>query len=314
MKTTLLVIVSMFYVGILNAQINPAIQKRTADTTKAYAKNNRPKVDPKIVPPFELLTDSTAIPGTFIAAGEKGALIYSINESRAWRRSIFTRQSLSFNALDVNPKTGVVMAVGEGSMLVKSANQGRSFVRLDGSIFGKYEPLQSIRCHANGRWIIIDTSHLWMSDNDGKNWSNIVKPEFLNCIEGGSDSTWYGAGPHGLFYTSSDNGNSWTKTTIDGIGDIQKVFYSETQILVLSDSTVKRSLDNGITWSKVQQGNGTWFAVASAYDGKTRVNAGKNGEIQNFIRYNPVTGELEGSIVKSPVDADLKEVIFVPKQ
>lgn len=188
-----------------------------------------------------------------IAVGENGTILRKVNGSSRWIIQQSTTQT-NFKAVQVISSSDAV-AVDDAGKIFTSTDSG---INWTGASSSPQDLLAAEDLHFTSLqdgWVIgqgYNNGALFHTTNGGSNWTAV--PDFMgyyNSLDVQGTNMWASSPTLGLFYRSTDNGNSWIEGNLPGqpyqIQDMD--FYNESVGYAIGFAgQVFRSSDAGITW------------------------------------------------------------------
>jgi photosystem II stability/assembly factor-like uncharacterized protein len=233
-----------------------------------------------------------------VAVGERGHVLLSDDEGKAWRqaRSVPTRTTLTcVHATDAN----TLWAAGHGGMILRSGNGGETWSIVTGSADGP-DVLLCIRVDADGRGLAMGGFGIALATADGgKNWKPLsllpgeAGEKHLNRLFVSAAGTWLIAAEGGQVLRSNDPvAVKWTavKTPYNGSLWTGLALPNGTLLACGMRGNIVRSADDGLTWKHLPiAGAGSFTGAALLPDGRP-VLVGVDGTI--------VVGDAAGEVFR----------------
>jgi photosystem II stability/assembly factor-like uncharacterized protein len=215
-----------------------------------------------------------------VAVGERGHVLLSDDEGKAWRqaRSVPTRTTLTcVFATDAN----TLWAAGHGGMILRSADGGETWSAVTGSADGP-DVLLCIRVDADGRGLAMGGFGIASATADGgKTWKPLsllpgeAGEKHLNRLFVSPAGTWLIAGEGGQVLRSADRGDpsamKWAavKTPYNGSLWTGLALPSGALLACGMRGNIVRSVDDGLTWKHLPiAGAGSFTGAALLPDGR----------------------------------------------
>jgi len=221
----------------------------------------------------DLLWDIAASPRGFVAVGNSGVILQSVDGSEWMQRPAGTAQTLRSVTTSANGEQTV--AVGAGGVIISWDEPGLGSPRDRRS--GTDRPLLGI-AEGGGRWVAVGGVGTVLWSDDLEQWQVADAP-----TGGDFFAVTYGAGrfvavaDDGSVSTSTD-GVAWVTTRPDGTAWLWDVTFGGSQFVVTgSGGTVLRSAD-GQSWERAESGT-TQALRGVTYANETFVTTGSNGVI-----------------------------------
>lgn len=135
---------------------------------------------------------------------------------------------------------------------------------------------------ATDPYLVFSGSISYYRSANGTSWSEFSMPSDINlqAVTASGTRILVGGSTGGGFY--SDNGTTWTATTIFTVGGVENLFYTGTRFIALNNNASQNFGDStdGITWNRRDIGTGTIDSsgnLVGNYDGTTYAIADQNG-------------------------------------
>jgi photosystem II stability/assembly factor-like uncharacterized protein len=209
------------------------------------------------VNPSKLLLLGSARSGKrLVVVGERGRILYSDNEGKAWKVSdtpvLTTLTAVAFS----DDKNGV--ATGHRGTLLVTKDGGSSWQEAKSTIKDG-NSLLAVWVHGEDAIAIGAYGNYLETHDTGRTWTQrkIIGEDFdrhLNGIVGGKDGALLIAGESGTLAVSADGGRNWktVKSPYEGTF-FGALGLADGSLLVFGmRGTVLRSTDNGANWTKVE--------------------------------------------------------------
>lgn len=183
------------------------------------------------------------------------------------------------------PTDGVVWAVGQGGKIVRSNDDGRTWVRQPAATDAN---LQSITAWDAARAVVVgnDAAVLTTADS-GRSWQPVAGlPEEsagrkLVRVKRAADGRAYAVGEYGVVLATMDMGHAW-----ESLGKKEDVTWNDiaankdTLILVGEFGRIRRSTDGGSNWNDIASPlKSSLLGVAFSADGLLAVAVGLDGAV-----------------------------------
>jgi hypothetical protein len=208
-----------------------------------------PQDSERVGPVIDLMGFSVVGPSHYVASGHPGpgtdlpdpvGLIESTDGGRTWEPVSRTGES-DFHALDAWP--GGVIALGES---LERSDDLRSWSPLE-TPAGLYDVSSP-----DGLSVIATTPDgLQMSGDGGRSWQPASDAPLLQFVEHANTDLAVGLSPDGVLYRTADAGASWERAGDVGETPVALAVspVEPNQVLVLTSSGVRASVDGGATFS-----------------------------------------------------------------
>jgi photosystem II stability/assembly factor-like uncharacterized protein len=231
-----------------------------------------------------LATDIVLAGHRLVAVGERGHVLLSDDEGKAWRQAqaVPTRSTLTA-VFAADERT--LWAVGHGGIVLRSIDAGERWTLVAGQPEGR-EVLLSIRIGPDGRGLAVGGfGYALRTADGGAHWERATLVEgdagerHLNRIFLSPAGTWLVAAEGGLVLRGEERGQRWQAVKTPYAGSLWSGAALGQGVLLACGmrGNIVRSSDDGRSWSAAQvPGLGSLTAVAPLPDGRC-VLAGVDG-------------------------------------
>jgi len=190
------------YVAIAAALLFAASFSATAETAAAV---------PSKLAVHSLLLDGAQQAGLMVAVGERGHILYSVDEGHNWLQASVPTQALLTGVHLHNAQLG--WAVGHDATILRTEDGAKSWQLVYNNI-EEQAPLLDVWFRDAQHGIAIGAYGLLLTSEDGgRSWQqNMISDEddfHLNHISAMKDGTLFIAAEAGVIYRSDDNGKQW---------------------------------------------------------------------------------------------------------
>lgn len=202
--------------------------------------------------PPDPAADAVAVAGSSMLMAAKGGAILRSDNGASWSQVIggTTTQSIFHIAVGANQ---VLVAVGSGGTIMRSADGGRSWTVVQNS--GTRAWLWHVIAQAGGPWVAVGSEGtVVLSYDGGVSWSAPKKSgtdnELRHIIAGTVPGTLIAVGTNDTIVRSSNGGENWDLVVDSRTkSPLRRVIAHQGVLIAVGDQgTVIRSKDNGATW------------------------------------------------------------------
>jgi len=200
----------------------------------------------------------------FIAVGERGHIIYSIDDGKTWTQSTVPTRSTLTAVFFVNAKRG--WAVGHDAVILVTFDGGKTWAR---QFFApeKEQPFMDIWFHTPQSGIAIGAYGMYLDTKDGgENWNEkyfetLDDPDFglphFNSIGFTNENVLYMAGEAGFLARSNSMGDAWASLDRPYIGSYFNLLITDNNTIYASGlrGNIWYSSDQSASWNKIETGS-----------------------------------------------------------
>ncbi len=218
----------------------------------------------RIVPgEYRTIYSITALTATtWVVVGEKGLCYRTIDGGRQWRKIPLPVDVTLYRVR--NRDAHVLVAVGEGGVVLRSGNQGMGWQQRES---GTERTLRSVAWSGNVAVAVGDDGVVVRSTNGGYNWQVVRQQDMLQRslydVAAGSDERWFAVGEQMVLAKSTDGGETWgARVLIPPRSDADKLrgvwFATDSVGWIVGETSsalwqpVWETTDGGEGWKKVK--------------------------------------------------------------
>jgi len=219
---------------------------------------------------------------TFLAVGENGVILRSIDSGRHWSR-VATPVQAGLNQLLPLSDGTTVIAIGDAGTILRSIDKGRHWGKIESPT---EENLYRLTVLSNGTTIVVEEadSAILRSTDRGLHWRELPSPLkenafFAQKLVVQSAGTIFAFPSGGTVMRSTDLGDHWLPTEL-AFRIFLPVKNSRILMAIDRNGSLLRSVDQAATWSQVQApASSIQGAITALKDGKTLLATDENGNI-----------------------------------
>jgi photosystem II stability/assembly factor-like uncharacterized protein len=202
-----------------------------------------------------LLLDAAAAGSDFVAVGERGTILRSVDNARTWQPALDTTTA-TLTALTFAADANHGWTVGHDALILATTDGGHVWQKQWQGENLSDSFLDVLALDAQ-HVIAVGAYGLFLATTDGgKTWDRrkILADDFhLNRVSRGPTGTLYLAGEHGTLLRSADNGTTWTPIAAPYDGSFYGILPLDKRTLLAHGlrGRLYRSTDDGATWEPV---------------------------------------------------------------
>lgn len=201
-----------------------------------------------------LRTVATDNAGVWVLAGDSGTMYRSTDNGESWSSVTSAFYSNAIYGVTTNG-SGTWLGVGQGGYVTRSTDNGATWSSFSGS-WGTALG-NCITTDRAGVWIVAANSgsgQIFRSTDNGTNWTYITNFSTSNMATDRS-GVWVATGQSGALRRSINNGLTWSSVSLGYTYNFGAIATDRSGVWIILASTSIRSTDNGATWSNASLGN-----------------------------------------------------------